>query len=327
MLSVRSHPDCLLHQPPGGHPETPARVRDVLRALADPIDHRWSVDTVSSLPSEDDTVGVLKWVHDQSHIERVREVSKCGTGWLDSHDCAVSAGTYQAAVSAAGLALQASLDLVNGRLVRAFVVTRPPSHHAERDRARGYCFFNAVALAAEVVVRSWDTPVLVVDFDAFHGNGTQQHFYERGDVGYLSVHRYPGFPGTGTADEVGEGSGRGATRNFPLAAGADDAVFSTAFENGLEELASRLRPSAILVSAGFNALEGDPLGQMRVTEAGFRRMTAAVVAAAETWAGGHVLSFLEGGYQPTGLGRCVRVHVEELAVPDGAATTDRLVLN
>jgi acetoin utilization deacetylase AcuC-like enzyme len=198
-------------------------------------------------------------------------------------------------------------------MVRGFIVSRPPSHHAESHRARGYCFFNAVALAAEVIVRSWNRPVLVVDFDALHGNGTQQHFYDRGDVGYLSVHRYPGFPGTGTGDETGEGEGLGATRNVPLAAGADDTLFCTALENGLAELAARLRPSAVVVSAGFNAFHGDPTGGMKVSENGFRKMTAAVVSTAARWAEGRVLSVLEGGYSIRGLSESARAHVEQLA--------------
>jgi acetoin utilization deacetylase AcuC-like enzyme len=266
------------------------------------------------LPPDEDTVGVLAWLHAKDYIERVRTAAESADGWLDSHDCVVSAGTWSAAVAAAGLALQAALDLVNGRLVRAFLASRPPSHHAERDRARGYCFFNAVALAAEVIVRSVNTPVLIVDFDALHGNGTQRLFYDRADVGYLSVHRYPFFPGTGGADEVGEGPGHGLNRNIPLAAGADDDVFCTALENGLEEMTAKLRPAAIVVSAGFNAHRDDPLGGMRLTEDGFRRITDALAAASETWSDGRVLSFLEGGFNAEVTARCASAHVRELAV-------------
>jgi acetoin utilization deacetylase AcuC-like enzyme len=239
----------------------------------------------------------------------------------------VSSGTFRAALTAAGLGLQAALDLVNRRLHRGFVVARPPSHHAERSRARGYCFFNTVALAAEIVVRSWNRPVVVVDFDALHGNGTQLHFWDRGDVGYLSVHRYPFFPGSGTADEIGEGPGEGATRNVPLAEGADDGIFCTAVERGLEELASSLRPSAVIVSAGFNAHEADPTGGMRLTELGYRRMTRAIVAAADRWAGGRVLSFLEGGYELAALVRTARAHVEEMAGFDGSPAGGGLQVN
>ncbi len=327
LLEVRSHPDCLAHRPPPGHPETPARLEAVLRALEEPPDPRWAVDRASPLPPVDDIEGTLAWVHEAAYIARVRDAAADAKGWLDSQDCPVSAGTYRAALAAVGLALQAALDMANGRLRRALLAVRPPSHHAEWDRARGFCFFNAVAVAAEVLVRSWGLPVLIVDFDALHGNGTQRHFYHRGDVGYLSVHRYPWFPGTGTGDEIGEGAGRGTTRNLPLAEGADDAVFCTALEIGLDEIGSRLRPAALVLSAGFGAAEGDPVGGMRVTETGFRRLTAALVQAAETWAGGRVLSVLEGGFVPETLARSARVHGEELAVPRAGATGDANPLN
>ncbi len=325
---MRTSPECLLHRPPAGHPETPERVEQILRVLAAPGGGgAWLVDPDSPLPPDNDTVGVLAWIHDKGHIERVRTAAEAGVGWLDSHDCAVSAGTYPAAVAAAGLALQGALDLVNGRIVRAFLAIRPPSHHAERERAHGYCFFNSVAVAAEVIVRSFAAPVLIVDFDAFHGNGTQLHFYDRAEVGYLSVHRYPCFPGTGGADEIGEGAGRGSTRNIPLAQGADDEVFCTALENGLEELGSRLRPAAIVLSAGFNAYRGDPLGGMRLTEDGFRRMTAAVVATSEAWAGGRVLSILEGGYDAVGSAACASAHVAELAGDQSSTRIHGKLLN
>jgi acetoin utilization deacetylase AcuC-like enzyme len=270
---------------------------------------------------------VLAWIHERDYIERVRSTTDGNSAWLDSEDCAVSPGTYEAAVAGAGLALVSALDLVNGRIRRAFVAGRPPSHNAQRDRASGYCFFNTTALAAEVVVRSWGLPVLIVDFDAFHGSGTQRCFYDRADVGYLSVHRWPWFPGTGSADELGESAGRGTTRNIPLVAGAGDDVFCTALENGLEEMATRLRPAAIIVSAGFSALTGDPLGGMELTDAGFRRITRAVVQAADGWSKGCILSILEGGFVPEGLAGTTRAHVEEMAIRRGSATARGITEN
>ena len=326
-LEVRSHPLCLEHRPHLGHPELPGRVTAVLEALAPPADARWRLIPDSPLPPEGDVLGVLEWVHDGAYIERVRSAAASAKGWLDSEDCAVSAGTFASATAAAGLALQAGLDLVNHRVDRVFVAARPPGHHAERDRARGYCFFNAAALAAEVVVRSWNRPVLIVDFDALHGNGTQQHFWARGDVGYLSVHRYPWFPGTGTADEVGTGDGLGATRNFPIVEGADDEIFCTALERGLEELAGRLRPAALVLSAGFNGHHADPTGGLRLTVAGYRRLTRAVMTAARAFAGGRVLSILEGGFAPVALAEGARAHVEELAEPDRSGSKAGMAVN
>jgi len=326
-VEVRSHPLCLEHRPGLGHPEQPGRLTAVMEALAPPSAGSWRLLPSSPLPPEGDIVGVLEWVHDEAHIERVREAAASGKGWLDSDDCVVSGGTFAAAMAAAGLALQAGLDLANRRVDRVFVAARPPAHHAERARARGYCFFNTVAVAAEVIARSWNRPVLIVDFDALHGNGTQQHFWERGDVGYLSVHRFPWFPGTGTADEVGAGDGLGATRNFPLAEGADDEIYCTALERGLEEIAGRLRPAALVLSAGFNGHHADPTGGMRLTAAGYRRLTRAVMAAARAFADGRVLSILEGGFAPVALAEGVRAHVEELAEPDRSGSKVGMAVN
>lgn len=312
LLSVRSHPLCLEHEPGLGHPESPQRVRVVLDALTARSEGRWVVDRESPLPPEEDVVGCLEWVHDSAHIDRVREAAERGHGWLDSEDCGVSSGTYRAALAAAGLALQTSLDMVNGRVTRAFVVARPPSHHAGRDRASGYCFFNSVALAAEVVTRSWYLPVVIADFGALHGDGIQQLFSDRGEVGFVSVHRYPAFPGTGGADEIGEGEGRGTIRNVPLAAGANDDIICTAFESALTEVCGRLQPAMVLLAAGFDAHRADPLGGMLMTEEGYKRLTAIAVSAAEKWSGGRLMSFLEGGFELEALAKSARIHVEEL---------------
>jgi acetoin utilization deacetylase AcuC-like enzyme len=301
------------HRPGLGHPETPERIKVVLDVLSARVEGRWVVDSESPLPPDDDTVGAFAWIHDPEYIERFREASEAGSGWLDSHDCGVSSGTFDAALAAGGLAMQAALDLVNRRLHRAFIVARPPAHHAGRDRASGYCFFNSVALAAEVVVRSWNRPVVIADFGALHGDGTQQHFYSSAEVGFVSVHRYPAFPGSGGADEVGEGEGRGATRNVPLAAGAGDDIICPAFSGALDEICALLQPAAILLSAGFDAHRDDPVGGMQMTEAGYGRLTAAAVEAANRWSGGRVLSFLEGGFKLEALAKSARIHVEELA--------------
>lgn len=312
-LVIRSHPQCLEHRPGLGHPDSPDRLQVVLDAVSSRVEGRWSVDRESALPSEDDVLGCLAWIHDKEYIERVRTASTKGNGWLDSQDCGVSPGTFDAAVAAAGLAMQAALDLVNNRLTRAFVVARPPSHHAHRDRASGYCFFNSAALAAEVITRSWVRPVVIADFGALHGDGTQEMFFDRGDVGCISVHRYPAFPGTGGADEVGDGPGRGLTRNVPLAAGSGDDVVCFAFEKALNEICGLLQPAAIVVSAGFDAHPQDVLGGLRVTEDGFRRLSAAVRQAAETSSGGRIVSILEGGFHLEALAKNARIHAEELS--------------
>lgn len=321
MTRVRlfSHRDCESHLPGLGHPESPERVRRVLEAL-NTLDSDL-IETVLDpvLQQEDEILGALRWIHDPEYLERVRSACDDAPSHVDSPDCAVSAGSWSSLTAAPGLILRAALDQASGRFQRAFIAARPPSHHAERNRARGYCFFNGAALAAEVLTRASGGPVLIVDIDAHHGNGTQRHFWERADVGYVSVHEYPAFPGSGGADEVGEGPGRGLTRNVPLAAGGDDAVVATALESALEEIGSKIQPVAVVVSAGFAGHEADPVSGLNMTPEGFRRMTRAIIQASDAWAEGRILSVLEGGYNLPSLATSAKAHVEVLA---GASTVN-----
>ena len=307
--SLYTHPDCLRHLPGLGHPESPARLRVLLEALDDTVCRQ--VDGLL-LPPEDEVLGTLAWIHSREYIERVREACKSGPATIDSQDCPVGPGSWEALKAASGLSLRAALDMASGRCRRAFVALRPPSHHAGREKASGYCYFNATALAAEVLCRASGRSVLVVDFDAHHGNGTQEHFWERGDIGFFSVHEYPAFPGSGAGDEEGAGNGRGATLNIPLGAEADDDMVCAAFDHGLATMAARIHPAAIVVSAGFSGHRDDPLSSWKLTETAYRRMTRAILQAAEQYSEGRVLSLLEGGYKPANLASSARAHVEEL---------------
>jgi len=308
---------------PLGFPETPGRLRvllDHLEANAGP----WTVDRSWDPASEDDTLGVVRWLHEEEYVRRFRTAVAAAPGQLDGPDTPVSQGTFRAAATAAGVAVRASMELVNGRLDRAFLAIRPPGHHALPHRAMGFCFFNNAALAAEIVARAWQVPVLIVDFDVHHGNGTQAIFWERADVGYLSIHRHPFYPGTGTADETGSGRGAGTTRNIPLAEGAGDDLFASAVEAGLEELGGRLRPAVIVVSAGFDAHMDDPVGGLGVSEEGFRRIGQTLTQAAEAWAGGRILALLEGGYHPGATARSATAWIEGLAGATGTGRTDSI---
>lgn len=301
------------------HPERASRVASVAAALAA------SGHDPRSPASPERTTAAIERVHEPGYVERLRQAaarasSEAGGkafGLFDSPDNPISAATFTAASRCAGLALAAVDDALAGPCRAAFVVARPPGHHARAARAMGFCFFNTVAVAARDALDSAGlSRVLVADFDVHHGNGTQELFWEEGRVAYLSVHRYPFYPGTGAADEVGEGRGRGLTVNVPRPAGSSDDVYAGGFEAALEELAGRFRPELVLVSAGFDAHADDPLGGMEVTVEGFVRMTRALRRVAEAYAGGRLVSVLEGGYDPEALAKSAVAHVRALsAVP------------
>jgi acetoin utilization deacetylase AcuC-like enzyme len=309
----------LQHVPPPGHPDGPERLHAVLEAVERHAAGRWSLQLEAPIAADDHLASVLRWIHDPDYLDTML-VPHAADRWAGGADNPVRPGTSRAVLSAAGVTLAGSLELCNERLHRGFLAVRPPGHLAGAGRALGYCYCATAALAAEVITRAWHVPVLIVDFDHLHGVGTQEMFYDRPDVGYLSVHEYPGLTGSGGGDEVGVGEGRGSTRNIPLAAGADDTVFATAVEDGLEQLGSRLRPAVVLVCAGFGAHIEDPVGQMRVTERGFARAAGAIVAAANTWSQGRVLALLEGGFNPPVLANSVVNFLEQLA-PDGSRTS------
>ena len=196
----------------------------------------------------------------------------------------------------------------------AFCAVRPPGHHAERAIAMGFCFFNNVAVAAGHLLRRHGAErVAIFDFDVHHGNGTQHLFEERADVFYLSTHQYPFYPGTGAAEETGRGAGEGATLNVPLPAGTGDEGYAAAIDGTILPALRRFAPDVLLLSAGFDAWQNDPLGGMRVTEAGFRSWGERLGALAAEVCGGRLLAVLEGGYDLRSLPRLVEAHLAGLA--------------
>lgn len=287
LLAV-THPSCSRHVTPLGHPERPARLAACSKALA-----RLGVSAVIPFVEESEVLEAITRVHDPRLPQRLAAACTRAPTFLHTGDNPVSEGTFAAAIAATACVLAGLEALVRGDARWVFASVRPPGHHATRDQVMGFCFFNNVAVAAQEACRRGLGPVAVVDFDVHHGNGTQELFYHRADVFYLSVHRYPFYPGTGGADEVGVGEGFGFTRNIPLSEGADDATYLAALHMGLEELTARLSPRLWLVSAGFDASELDPLGGMRVTSEGFGRIGALIRQAAGE---APVLAVLEGGY-------------------------------
>ena len=238
---------------------------------------------------------------------------RAGYRYFHSLDNPMSSSTFAAARAAVATAIAAAEDIRRGDSKRAFIIARPPGHHAERAEAMGFCFFNTIACAAEWLREQPGVErVFIFDFDVHHGNGTQHLFEERDDVYYASIHRYPFYPGTGAAAEIGQGRGRGFTKNIPLEGGEGDPAFLGATEDEIVRIVDDYKPNAILLSAGFDAHRRDPLGGMRVTEQAYGEITRRIVECAERWCDGRVLSLLEGGYDMEGLAASVAEHSNAL---------------
>ena len=235
-------------------------------------------------------------VHSTQEVKTVTELARSGGGWVDA-DTFVVPASYDAALLAAGAAMQATADVLSGRERNAFVVVRPPGHHATRARAMGFCLFNNAAIAAQWALDAGAAQrVAVLDVDVHHGNGTQDIFYDRPEVLYYSTHQYPFYPGTGRVEEVGRNDGIGTTVNVPLAAGSGDSIFLDATTRVLAPAVRSYRPDVMLVSLGFDAHWADPLAQMQLSTSGYRRILEQIATLADETCGGKLIFLLEGGY-------------------------------
>jgi acetoin utilization deacetylase AcuC-like enzyme len=308
-MNIYTHPVFYKHDTGVGHPENSTRIDAALEGVGRAgLSERVIRDTTA----HPDTDRIIAKVHSADYKRELEEACRAGMRLFHSLDNPISSQSFAAARTAVATSLTAAAGMLGGE--RAFVVARPPGHHAERVRAMGFCFFNTIACVAEwLLEQPLMSRVLVFDFDVHHGNGTQALFEDREDVYYVSMHRYPFYPGTGAASEIGIGAGRGTTRNIPMDAGLGDAAYMRATEDVVIRIIDQYRPSAILVSAGFDAHRRDPLGGMRVTEQCYGEMTRRIVEAAERTSAGRVLSLLEGGYDREGLAASVAEHVNALA--------------
>jgi acetoin utilization deacetylase AcuC-like enzyme len=294
------------------HPESPQR----LDAAMEGVDRAGLGDALVRDPGEHpDTGRLIHKVHSADYERELEYAVQAGQRYFHSIDCPISSATFAAARTAVSVTLSAVDAMWRGgdEAKRAFVIARPPGHHAERASAMGFCFFNTIACAAEWLREQPGVErVFVFDFDVHHGNGTQHLFETRDDIYYASIHRYPFYPGTGAHDEIGNGKGRGFTKNIPLRAGEGDAAFLRATEDEIVRIIDDYAPQAILLSSGFDAHRRDPLGGMNVTEGAYGELTRRIVECAERHCGGRVFSLLEGGYDMEGLAASVAEHVNAL---------------
>jgi acetoin utilization deacetylase AcuC-like enzyme len=243
---------------------------------------------------------VLTRIHDAGYIQRLAEFSGEGLSYLDS-DTYVTSTSFAASCRVTWSLLSAVDEAFGVGPKVSFIIGRPPGHHAEADRGMGFCLVNHIAVAAQYVLDNHAARrVAVVDFDIHHGNGTQHAFSERSDVFYISTHQYPFYPGSGAAGERGSGEGRGYTLNLPCPAGSGDAELLALFEGKISTALGEYRPDVILVSAGFDGHNRDPLGGFRLTGEGYGRIGSILSSLAGELCGGRLVSLLEGGYDPEG---------------------------
>jgi acetoin utilization deacetylase AcuC-like enzyme len=249
-------------------------------------------------------------IHDESYVTLIRETA--GRAVALDPDTFTSPDTYDVACLGAGAAVLAVDHVLDGGAgTRALVLVRPPGHHAERNRAMGFCFFNNIAVAA-AHARSRVSRVAIVDYDVHHGNGTQWSFYDDPSVLFVSSHQFPYYPGTGAASEVGSDAGVGFTVNLPLAAGATDADYERAYDAIAWPILKAFKPQLILVSAGFDAYKDDPLAGMRLEAECFGRLTARIAAIADEWCEGRLVVLTEGGYHLKGIADSLRSVIDAL---------------
>ncbi len=299
----------LEHDPGAGHPESPKRLATIYDRIAKPdVAPLYRVEH----PREA-TIEELCWNHARPYVERIERTAGVPHFQLDP-DTATSAGSWQAAILAVGGVFTAMDAIADKKAENGFALVRPPGHHAERDQAMGFCLFNNIALGAYYARRVLGhRRVLIVDWDLHHGNGTQHSFYDSSDVLYFSTHQYPHYPGSGAADQTGEGHGKGFTVNIPLAPGAGDLEYAAIFNKILAPVAAEFSPDFILVSAGFDIYAQDPLGGMLVTEKGFAWLARKLMKIADHCCEGRLLFCLEGGYNLTGLSEGVTAVIKECA--------------
>ena len=302
-----SHPQYLKHDTEP-HPENPGRLEAIQRKIESSKIHPHLIFPEPRRATDDE----LAANHDSGHIDHVRDSCQNGTRNLDG-DTVICPDSWDAALLSAGAGITAVDQIITGQVDNAFTAVRPPGHHAEKDRAMGFCLFNNVAVAARYAIKEHRlNRVFIFDWDVHHGNGTQNSFYSDPSVYYSSTHQYPFYPGTGNKDETGTGDGLGSTLNFPLDAFNGDQTYLDIIENKLIPEIQSYKPDLIIISAGFDAHADDPLGQMRVSSEGYGKMTAMILKVAEEVCGGRLLSMLEGGYNHTALAESVHEHVNVL---------------
>ena len=306
-LTVIASPRFADHLTPPGHPERPERAE----AMAAVVERFRATGGRVEEPRAATDADLLR-VHTAEHVKTITATR--GKAVMLDPDTFTSPESEEVARLAAGAVLAGVDAVLDGPAgARAIAVVRPPGHHAEADRAMGFCFYNNIAVGAAYARSRGCARVAILDYDVHHGNGTQWAFYEDPTVLFVSSHQYPYYPGTGDAHETGRGAGLGYTLNLPLEAGARDTDVLDRYQREALPTLERFRPELLMISAGFDAHERDPLAGCRMTTEGFRRLTALLVGAADRLCEGRVVLVTEGGYDLVALGDCLEAVIDVCA--------------
>jgi acetoin utilization deacetylase AcuC-like enzyme len=298
------------HDPGRGHPEQPARYDAAVNA----IEQAGLMPKLSRIPVRPAAMDEIALCHTRAYIQLVETDFAQGARELSTGDTNIGPKSLEIALGAAGGVLNAVDAVMTGKMRNAFCIVRPPGHHATPRRGMGFCIFNNIAIGARHAQRKHAAErVLIVDWDVHHGNGTQDIFYSDGSVLFFSTHQYPWYPGTGATNEAGEGKGKGLIVNCPFAAGAGRKEILGAFRQKLMPAAEDFRPDVVMLSAGFDSREGDPLGRFTLNDQDFADLTTVLLEIAEKHARNRLVSVLEGGYSLSGLGAGVVAHVRALS--------------